>query len=274
MESIITHSKEISELTSLFYLDYPMGSYIPKWKVFRAFTNENKTIAEHIVKSSSWKHSHLKNVLDIGTGDGLLFANLFSLSDKLPQKITLVEPNIELLSEAKNQIERLSQDVDIQTYYNEINPLIPNIFGNIDLVLITHVLYLLPSNDVKQIIYSLPLNTPAIITTDSLNSLFPKCWEFTAPKYFNRSQYIHKFISSLDKNQFIVKESGFKTYLKNPFRIDRPELMDSVLSLICYTDFENLSKKDKLEIFKLVNNYSIDDLTFCNSTCYEIERIQ
>lgn len=272
MELITTHSKEISGIISRFYLDYPMGSYIPKWKVFRAFTNENKTIAEHIANTSSWKKSELKNVLDIGTGDGLVLANLCSLSTKLPRKITLVEPNNELLTEAKNQIERLGQDIEIEIYCNEINQLLPNVFNNVDLILIAHVLYLIPSNNIEQIINSLPLNTPAIIITDSSNSLFPKCWEVTALKYFNRSQYIHKFIAFLDRNKFTIKESGFKTYLKNPFKIERTELMNSVLSLICYTDYENLSTNDKGVIFDLVNKHSVEDLTFCSSTCYEIMR--
>ncbi|MDP2089494.1 MAG: class I SAM-dependent methyltransferase [Flavobacteriaceae bacterium] len=273
MELITNHSKEISNIISLFYLDYPMGSYIPKWKVFRAFTNENKTIAEHIANTSLWKKSELKKVLDIGTGDGLVLANLCLLSTKLPQKVTLVEPNNTLLIEAKNQIEELHQNIEIQAYCNEINQLLPDVFSGIDLVLIAHVLYLIPTNDMENIINSLPLNIPLIIVTDSRNSLFPKCWEVTAPKYFKRSQYIHKFIASLDRNKFTIKESSFKTYLKNPFKIDRVELMNSVLSLICYTDYENLSISDKSAIFDLVSKHSIGGLTFCNSICYEIVRI-
>ena len=58
--SIITHSSDIETQLNEFALDYPMGSYIPVWKIFRAFSKENDLIASHVRSLEIWKkYAHL-----------------------------------------------------------------------------------------------------------------------------------------------------------------------------------------------------------------------
>jgi SAM-dependent methyltransferase len=270
LERIITHSKEIGENCFRFFLDYPMGRYIPKWKIFRAFTNENRTIAEHISSTMAWQNTEIHNLLDVGTGDGLVLANLLTLSSKHLNKVILVDPNSDLLFEARKHLSSNTTTVELEVHNDDISNLIPSVFQGIDIVLIVHVLYLVPTSDFEKIINSLPSNLPVLIITDNEDSLFPKCWEITAPKYFERSQNINALLRNLPQNEFSVKTSTFKTFLKNPLMIERPELKDSILSLICYVDYENLGDEKKKRILELLKQNSIEDLIYCDSICYEV----
>ncbi|MEI6575116.1 MAG: class I SAM-dependent methyltransferase [Bacteroidota bacterium] len=251
-------------------MDYPMGSYIPKWKIFRAFTNENKTIAEHIVSTKLWQNTKINCILDIGTGDGQVLSTTLSISHKLPNKVVLVDPNSELLNEAKTQLSKNVGQTDVFLSNTDIGSVIPDIFQGVDFILLVHVLYLVPFSDVEKIINNLPINLPLLIITDKEDSLFPRCWKITAPKYFERSVKINAFLSNLPPSDFSVEISTFKTFIKNPYMIDRPELMNSILSLISYTEYENLNDNKKGQITEVVKDNSINDLISCETNCYEI----
>lgn len=267
-ESITTHSNNIVNSYSQFILDYPMGSYIPSWKIFRAFSKENHIIARHIDSTKTWKHSQKNTIMDIGGGDGLVLKNLIDLQGYL-SKVKFIEPNEQLLNEAERNLDLgknltlINKDLFTLDFNKD--------FKNVDIILLVHVLYLLELKSLTKLIDYIPRGVPIIIVTDETNSLFADCWKFTAKKYANRSRNIHIEIADLENsNKIKVHKSSFKTYLKNPFNIERDDIFESLLSMITYSEYSALSKDTKINIKSIFDKYSEKDLVHCNSVCYEI----
>lgn len=266
-ESIIAHSKEIRKSVEKFELDYPMGSYIPSWKVFRVFTNENRILADQIVDTNAW-NSKPRRILDIGSGDGLVLRNVLVNSNHKVDEIHLVEPNGDLLHESRGILNSLDFKCELASYETDILKCL-EVLVSVDIVLISHVLYLLPEDSLQKILDHIPPDIPLIIITDDKNSLFPSCWKITAPKFHSRSLHIHNVINDLSSN-FEVKSSKFQTYLQQPKSIKNVELRDKILSMISYSEYEILEKSDKIKIETTISKYTVKYLSFCNSIRYEI----
>ncbi len=186
--------------------------------------------------------------------------------------VKFVEPNKELINDAQNhllnykQIKYFTKDIFKLDHKKE--------FKNVDLFLILHVLYLLEEKSLTKLIELIPKNKPIIIVTDDRNSLFSDCWNITAHKYSFRSNKIHDEIENLKNSHLIkFKKTSFKTYLKNPFKVDRADLRESLLSMITYSEFSKLPDDSKIEISKIFNKYTEGELVECNSACYEIVKI-
>lgn len=269
-ESITPHSDEIKKSISDFYLDYPMGSYIPSWKVFRAFTNENKIIADQILSTQSWKDVKPKRLLDIGVGDGLVLKSIISQAPNKISYLKLVEPNATLCEEAVKNLQALKLDFEVEALKTDILSLVSTAFTKVDLAIMAHVLYLMPEADFIKLLEHLPPGVPLVIITDAVDSLFPNCWQLAAPKYYERSQHVHKVIEGLDQKRFSVRRSQFKTFLQNPYLIEREDLQMRILSMMCYSDYGELELGTQKLVKDRVERFRVDDLVFCNSVCYEV----
>lgn len=267
---ITAYSDEISLATSKLELDYPMGSYIPSWKIFRAFSKENDIIANTIKDTPTWKKSLGSNIVDIGTGDGLVLKKL--LLDANIQRTTIVEPNKKLLEEAKNNLRKIEQLKTINCYLQSVD--YPKLYCGNELSLLIHVLYLLEEGSLTKFISKIPAGSRVIIITDERESLFKECWNLTAEKFAKRSSKIHTEIERLEKNGDVyVTRTSFKTYLRNPFLINRKDLKESLLSMITYSEFDTLPTDTKIDINEIFASFSISDIVQCDSICYEIEKI-
>jgi phospholipid N-methyltransferase len=266
------HSREIQEKILNFYLDYPMDSYIPAWKVFRSFTNENNLIADKIISSESWELNSQRNILDVGTGDGSVLKEILSRSATPINFIRVVEPNLELLKEAETNLNSLCLKSSIEFVNSDLITLLNQNLFNINTVILSHVLYLLPELDIEIFFDELPKEVRVYIITDDINSLFPNCWKITSPKYYQRTLNIHSKINSLKYSGFDIKKSSFQTFLQNPFLIERMDIQEKIMSMICYSNFSNLNMKE-IELVKLeMKKFEVEDLVYCNSVCYEIIR--
>jgi len=272
-ESITIHSHKINHSATKFTLDYPMGSYIPSWKIFRAFTNENQLISKHILSTKSWKKTKPSRILDIGTGDGLVLKAIIAGSLHPFSKVRVVEPNPILFRQAQQNLSSSKLYFTFEGLEDDVMEVTEKVFQDIDLVLITHVLYLLQKNEMKKLLSLLPNDVPVVIVTDTKKSLFPDCWSETALKFFQRSQFIHKVINQLQQNgNYDIKTSTFRTFLQNPFLIDRDDLKERILSMVCYSEFNELKPSVQKNIKKIMSRYSVEELVYCNSTCYEITK--
>lgn len=269
IQTLITaHSTELQKNYNEFILDYPMGSYIPALKIFRSFSNENSLIANHICSTNSWEDTTERMIMDIGGGDGLVLKKIFNLHSN-SCKVLFVEPNEQLLNEAEKNLSLGENFKPINKDLFSLN--FKKDFTDVDLALLVHVLYLLESNSLTRLMLHLPKEIPIIVVTDENDSIFPDCWSITATKYAKRSQSIHNEIKQLVRsNEIKVKKSTFKTYLKNPFQIEREDLRESLLSMITYSEFSTLSVDSKIDVKCIFDKYSERDLVHCNSVCYEI----
>ncbi|MCP4158864.1 MAG: class I SAM-dependent methyltransferase [Deltaproteobacteria bacterium] len=270
-KQIKSHTKDLNHAYNKLVLDYPMGSYIPSWKIFRAFAKENKIIADHVCSTEAWNKTGLSTIMDIGSGDGLVLKNILE-QYKSEIKVKFVEPNEELVNDAQShlfnfkQIEYIAKELFKLDFEKE--------FKNVDLFLVIHVLYLLEEKSLSKLIDQIPKDKPIIVVTDDCNSLFSDCWNITGHKYAYRSNKIHDEIENLKSTGLIkLKKTSFKTYLKNPFNVDRPDLKESLLSMVTYSEFSKLSDNSKIEISKIFDKYSEGELVECNSACYEIVKI-
>lgn len=275
--STIIPSQQVSQAVSKLALDYPMGEYIPAWKAFRAFAQENDIIAKIIVGSESWKFAKPAGILDIGTGDGLVLRSCLDLVDVLPDKVRVLEPNDILMVEARSALKKFKPKIDFEFIGSGIAEKLPGIFDCVDLAIISHVLYLLPMALVEDIINALPENVPLIIITDAQNSLFSQCWNITAPKYSRRAENIHEIVGGFDKTNHTVSANKFYTYLRNPFTLERQDIKYKILSLVCYAGFDSLSdaKKQKIEsLFKMHSVENETDIIKCQSVCYEVTKLK
>ena len=273
--SVTALSAEINKNIKKFDLDYPMGSYVPAWKVFRAYSKENLIIAEHVSNTRTWVKTEPSRVLDIGSGDGLVLKKIIEQSEYKPHSIRIVEPNSELLQEARSNLIELCPENSLELIKEDIFSYQAQIaYEGVDLILLIHVLYLLPEESVNKIIQSLPVGLPIIIVTDQNSSLFSDTWKLAAKKYYNRSTQINSFIGSLNNDKYSVNETSFRTYLKNPFYIQREDLQDKLISMISYSEFNEMDVDRKLDIKEIFDKFSEKDLVYCESKCYEIIKLK
>ena len=269
IQTLVTnHSNRIANQIKKFELDYPMGSYIPYWKIFRAFSKENELIATAIKSTHIWKTSANSSIIDIGTGDGLVLRNLSKEKDK-STSYTVIEPNKELIEEAERNLKNIDllKTVNKDLFSTNLKQLLT---GN-EVILLVHVLYLLNTNSLKKLVNNIPSGSKLIIVTDGLSSLFSDCWSLTAPKFADRSKNIHTEIEGLEKiNKIQISKSTFKTLLKNPFKIGREDLRNALLSMITYSVFNTLPTDCKIEVKEIFDKYATQDLVQCDSICYEL----
>jgi hypothetical protein len=250
--------------------EFPLETYLSSWKLFRYSSNENIVTAEHLLASKSWKQ-HSK-ILDVGCGDGLIVREVAYRSSSPIQEIHLLDADLELLQEAYKHVSALNIVSSVKTYHCNICEQVPTCYSEVDAILAIHLAYLVPSSHFSVLIENLPKNIPLYLILDEPKSVFSSIWEKTAPKYFQRSAYAHKLISELSRDKFSIETSTITSHLKNPLSIERQDIREGILSLLCYNNFSQLTPKDKEWVAEQITNFTKNDLVYCNSTCYEIAR--
>src|SRR5687768_4187145 len=120
--------------------EWPMESYLTAWKMFRLLSDENRATAQHIVSRSHWPRRGSLSLLDLGCGDGRLVEQVALLSPDPITRVTLVDPDAELLSEAEATIRETETVQEVTTIQLPLEDVDKNGFSAI---LLVHVVYLL-----------------------------------------------------------------------------------------------------------------------------------
>jgi len=253
--------------------EWPMDSYLAAWKNFRQASDENRAIARHLISRPSWPQGRAIRVCDLGCGDGrLLEALVLECLDEVAA-ITLIDPDPDLLDEATRCLTDQALVPMISTHLATAEESFPECAIGHDIVLMVHVVYLLESTHLLDLLYTTPQNVALLIVFDHPESVFTTLWERTAPKYHARVLEAHKIIDALSPEQFAVHRSEFEARLPNPFDLPREDIRRSLLSMLCYSS-EAVS--DHGPWIKSVVDKYLDEggNVVCRSVCYEIMRLK
>lgn len=259
-------------MKSLFQKEWPMETYISSWKLFRSMSDENELTSEHLLTRDNWPKREDVNILDIGCGDGLLIKKIIEKCDRSINYVHLLDPDEELLKQAYQNVNELQIVKKVFIIHNKIEKMVPGCFEKIDVILAVHIIYLLAIEKFKQMLYKLPQKVPLYLVLDKPNSIFTRLWKETAKKYYDRCMRVHAIIKKLPARQFVVKESSINSHISNPLNISRPEVKESILSILCYTEARDMDTQAREKVEKEIKNVIVDNKILCESACYEIIR--
>lgn len=258
--------------------EWPMGCYLEAWKLFRDVSNENEETADQLVTMSKWPTNDNYQILDIGSGDGLLLKRIVTQSPTRVGHVRLLDPDKELMDQAVSNLEERLASYQISFYLSKIEDRIPTSLQDVDVILAVHIVYLLPPESFKNLLTELPFKIPFYVVLDNENSIFSRLWKKTAPKYYERAIAAHQLIKQLPRDRFKVVRTSVTSLLTNPLSYPRKriDLKNLILSILCYTDVRDRPQQElhyiENEIQKSVS--PANNRLRCASDCYEIVRIR
>ena len=253
-------------------IDFPMTRerYLSTWKIFRTLSDENSITAKHLLTLHSW--CNINSVLDLGCGDGLIMKNIVLLDSNKISKVILVDPDYEMLTEAKKQVAKTGLVQDVESYLSGFENCIDFCIEKADIILAVHLVYLITPESFNRLIDLLPVGKKLIVVLDDENSVFTKLWKKTAPRYVQRSAYVRDYLNKLSQEHFINK-TIISSQIANPLLLNK-EIKESLLSLMSYSDFSLMNTEKQ----KFVENCIKDNLTLgfveCKSVCFEVMKLK
>jgi len=249
-----------------------MEAYMSDWRLFRRLSDENRVTAEHILQSRRWpRRKAILRVADFGCGDGMLIQALLVQSPTRITTVHLVDPDSELLEQAKSRVREIPSVSDLQATLARAEDVVRDITRKTDAALAVHLVYLLKENELRKLLGGLTPGCPFFIVMDERKSIFSKLWKKTAPKYYRRTMRAREIIESLDGDAYAVEKTEFDTHLDRPSN-SRGELEEAVISLLCYKDFVGFDKETQSWIKSTISEYTVSGKVVCNCACYEILR--
>ena len=255
---------------------FPSSVYESSWKLFRRLSNENRVTAEVIVSRSNWPRDHSLRILDIGCGDGLLTREIVEDTGQKIDLVTLLDPYIEWLSEAKKNLGDLTASgaiAEIEVKNRRIEDCLPGIYDGHTAILAVHVVYLMEKKAFPLMLDVLPREIPLYLVMDSPGSVFSRIWKHTQPMYLDRVESARHFVKSLENEPgWIVEKSTITSKIENPWEL-HDHLRDAILSILSYTDYRSLGH-DEIEIInREIKKSLVRGNLLCESDCYEIRRL-
>ncbi|MEL6445663.1 MAG: class I SAM-dependent methyltransferase [Bacteroidota bacterium] len=252
--------------------EWPMDSYIESWKVFREISDENQITAEALVALPDWPTDTAPlRILDVGCGDGRLIRLIALRCTGDLEEIRLLDPDLQLLREAERHVRQTLPAVPITTRLEGISEGLPEVYEGIDVILGVHLVYLLKDGEFERMIESLPSGIPLFVVLDRPQSLFTRLWNVTAPSYLARSQDAHATVQALNPSVFRVREDTITSRIRGLSGIRRP-IRETIMSLLCYCEYPKLSAAKQEQVQGILSEFTEDDVTLCDSTCYSIVR--
>jgi hypothetical protein len=252
-----------------------MESYLSVWKNFRSLSDENDATACHLLTRPLWPRQRRLAICDLGCGDGRLLKTVILQSSTGISTARLVDPDQELLREAERCVAETNLVQRVELIPGTAEELFPQCAEGCDLVLLVHVVYLMRNGCLKDLLRRCPLDIPVYIILDAPDSVFTQLWRNTAPKYHTRALRGHESIQTLPKDRYLVNQSAITSKIRNPMHIDRPELRTAILSMLCYADLlKDASGRINSYVEDTLNTHTAGDFVLCESTCYEIKRVE
>ncbi len=249
---------------------WPCNSYLSSWKTFRLMSNENEVTADHLVKCVYWPQKENITICDLGCGDGHLIENLILKNPTKIAKIHLVDPDLNLINEARARVCETGLAPDPVCFISNAEECLSKCVADADVILLIHVVYLMKDGTLNKILSAIPFNVPLYVILDSPDSVFTALWKITAPTYQERAFKAHEILRNLPEKKFIIKRSTIKSQIKNPLLLQRAELRQAILSILTYSDFDEHIYPTVRPILK---NHIVDNNLVCKSICYEVIRI-
>jgi phospholipid N-methyltransferase len=249
-------------------LGYPMPNYVAAWKTYRTLSNEDDQIAKTISRMVSIDSDNFK-ILDIGPGDGRVLLRTIIRLNRMPYELTFVEPNDKFVRET----------VRVTNYDKFAGKIIPitrkleecekESIEGFDLVLCTHTAYFLNDNEIDILLGLVRKGSRLIVIFDHPDSIFSKLWQRTAPAFFQNTKKNRALLDTLDPTQFNVRKSEVSAEIGDP-RVLRPEIRDLVLSMLCYSDVEDMPAEELASVNFTISEAQRESVISCVSSVYDI----
>lgn len=261
---------------------YPLPEYIAAWKIFRSFSNEDETIARHIISLVQKRFPGCRvpdergndcglRILDIGPGDGRVLLQLLLQIPAKPSSLTFVEPNPEFMRQAQSNICFFGFADSINPIQSKALNVDEKIVGSCDVTLCTHTAYFLESDEMERLLRLTRPGAVLYVVLDDRTSLFSSIWKRTAPKYYDVAERHRRSLLALDPSVFSVNSTVIATKVKSPFSI-RPDLAEMLMSLLSYYDVRDMESSEFEFVKKEITSATVGDHIDCKSTCFEICR--
>jgi hypothetical protein len=231
---------------------YPTKSYFSDLGLFRSLSNENQKTAEFLGELNN----DFKNVVDLGCGDGNLVHRIISNSGvEQIDNLLLIDLNYQSLQQANKYLSAKKVAKSISTKCDDIMNNIPECYKGKDIGFLIHVAYFIPQSQFSKIINSIPKNFKLFIVLDKKECVFSQVWEFTAPKYYDRTIYVNDYLNSLKKSEFNVNKKTISSSIKNPFSMDEG-IMKKVVSFISYKNVDEMDVQTLEKVKAIFDRYT------------------
>jgi SAM-dependent methyltransferase len=270
-ESDITRLVSIDKKQSeVVRSEWPMPDYIDAWRVFRNLSDENEIMASTIAGASGWPSiSKTVSLADLGCGDGRLSETLVRQIKQSISHLYLIDPDEQLLSEAEKRLKAVVSEKQLSVILDRAESVMSKLAESVDAAILCHVVYLLPNEVFRSLLEELRPGLPLFIIMDHPSSVFTRLWSRTAPKYFERLRAAHSLLDQ-SRTRFDIKSSQFFTHAPNPFGIPNPQIQESLLSILCYSDFPQMDVELRAWVKESVLKYCQDESLECSSVLYEV----
>lgn len=249
-------------------LGYPMPNYVAAWKTYRTLSNEDDQIARCVSRLVSIPHDKFR-ILDIGPGDGRVLVRTIIRLNRMPSEVSFVEPNDKFARETM-------RGIDFDRFAGKISPIERRLedcddsaLEGHDLILCTHTAYFLTDAEFEKLLSLVDAGSRLIVIFDHPKSIFSRLWEKTAPKFFQNTQYHRDRLDNLDTTRFVVEKSEISAEIGDPRNL-RPEISNLVMSMLCYSDVEDMPHHQLLEVNSLISNAQRESMISCVSSVYDI----
>lgn len=257
---------------------YPLPAYIASWKIFRSFSNEDRTIASHVISQLNGLHRPVDldgrrdwSIVDIGPGDGRVLIELLLHLAEPPKLLSVVEPNSEFMEQTKLSISFYSFAKAIDYHTCRLADVADAVIESAEVILCTHSAYFLTHEEMDKLLAAMQRGARLYVVMDAADSLFSRTWKQTAPSYFERAERHRTRLQSLHGQGFSVRQSAFDTLVKSPFEM-REDIGEMLMSLICYCDIRDLPLEELGPIQHQIRSSVSNGYITCQSSCFEVTK--
>jgi SAM-dependent methyltransferase len=252
--------------------EWPLPAYIKAWKAFRSVSNEADEIASHLARQKWVPKSIPINILDVGTGDGVLLQKILLLCSHSVRDVVVADPNPAFLTEARSHLADVHISGQLKVINKKIEEVDRDVIRSADLAIFSHVVYLTGAAPLLSTLRELRSGSCCYIVFDAEASIFSHLWTRTAaPEYLLRVREARGKIESLSEEKWVINKTTILTQVKNPRHL-RPEIGDLIKSLLCYIDVADMD----IETLNWVNGELENAGRFgniqCSSDCYQLIR--
>ena len=248
-----------------------MPEYLKAWKLFRDNADENEVTAKSLLKRLSWPRKGGLDICDLGCGDGRLIGELLARCGDV-QKVRLVDPDNDLLTEAEALVERRFPGRHIVASLNSVREGWPKCAGDADVILAVHLVYLVEGDELQSLIQNRPKNAVSYIVLDAPTSVFTELWKWTADKYYRRAKLAHTELCKYLGLPGPPQDAPIRSRIPKSLLADH-EMSDWLLSILCYRNMLTDVPPDlRRKVREIIDHHTDKSGEFveCESVCYEL----